>query len=69
MLRPQDELVWEPGATEATPDPACYTLTMKLSLTLFCLGCVLVAHGHGSHGHDAPAEGETIQQYAQRHVR
>jgi len=41
---------------------------MKLASTLFCLGCVLAAHGHGSHGNDAPAEGETIQQYAQRHM-
>jgi len=41
---------------------------MKLASTLFCLGSVLTARGHGSHGNDAPAEGETIQQYAQRHM-
>lgn len=28
-----------------------------------------VAQGHGGHeAHDGPAKGETIQQYAQRHV-
>ena len=71
MLRSQDEMVWELSATEATalPDPACPPPAMKLASALFCLGSVLTAHGHGSHGHDAPAEGETIQQYAQRHVR
>lgn len=59
------------GATEAAsvPDPACCLPTMKLATALFCLGCVLAARGHGDHGHDAPAKGETIQQYAQRHVR
>lgn len=41
---------------------------MKLASTLFCLGCILTVRGHGSHGHDAPVEGETIQQYAQRHM-
>ena len=71
MLRSQDEMVWELGATEARPsrDLTCCPPTMKLASALFCLGCALAAHGHGSHGHDAPAEGETVQQYAQRHVR
>lgn len=41
---------------------------MKLASAFFCLGCVLTVRGHGNHGHDAPVEGETIQQYAQRHM-
>ena len=72
MLPSQDEMVWELFATEAalaSSDPTFSPTTMKLAPTLFCLGCILAVRGHGNHGHDAPAEGETIQQYAQRHVR
>ena len=44
-------------------------MTMKIVLASLCL--VFVARTVRSHaGHDEePAKGETIQQYAQRHVR
>lgn len=71
FTRSEDEVVWEHFATEAAllTDPTSDPTTMKLASTLCCLGCILAVRGHGGHGHDAPAQGETIQQYAQRHVR
>lgn len=38
--------------------------TVCLSLLVLVQG----AFGHGGHGNSGPAAGETIQQYAQRHV-
>ena len=40
---------------------------MQGLFTLLLLGSVEFVRGHGG-GHDGPAAGETIQQYAQRHV-
>ena len=37
-------------------------------LYLSLLGLVPVGLAHGGHEHSGPAAGETIQQYAQRHV-
>lgn len=72
FTRSEDEVVlWERFChrSSASSRSNFLTTTMKLASTLFCLGCILAVRGHGGHGHDAPAEGETIQQYAQRHVR
>lgn len=41
---------------------------MKVVAAIAFLGSLRSVLAHGSHGGDAPAEGETIQQYAQRHV-
>ncbi|KAH9929731.1 uncharacterized protein B0H18DRAFT_995999 [Fomitopsis serialis] len=39
------------------------------SLAVFVFAYLAAAHGdHGDHGHEGPAAGETIQQYAERHV-
>jgi len=38
-------------------------------LCLSLLGLTQGALGHGGHENSGPAAGETIQQYAQRHVR
>ncbi|KAH8099734.1 precursor to secretory protein Ssp120 [Cristinia sonorae] len=42
-------------------------IVMQGLITLLLLGGVQLARGHGG-GHEGPAEGETIQQYAQRHM-
>jgi hypothetical protein len=41
---------------------------MKLLSSIGLLALVQAAYAHGGHGDDR-VEGETIQQYAQRHVR
>jgi len=41
---------------------------MKAVAAIALMSSLHTAWAHGSHGNDAPAEGETIQQYAQRHM-
>lgn len=41
---------------------------MRTSLFLSLISSSLGVLGHG-HSHDGPADGETVQEYAQRHVR
>jgi len=41
---------------------------MKVVAAIAFVSSLRSAWAHGSHGNDAPAEGETIQQYAQRHM-
>jgi len=41
---------------------------MKVVAAIAFVSSLHTAWAHGSHGNDAPTEGETIQQYAQRHM-
>jgi len=41
---------------------------MKVAVAIALVSSLQTVWAHGSHGNDAPAEGETIQQYAQRHM-
>lgn len=40
-----------------------------LAASLLLAAIAHCAYGHGGHEHSGPSQGETIQQYAQRHVR
>lgn len=57
------------------PRPLSFTHTETIILTMHLLaGIAFFASlravvAHGDHGHDGPKDGETIAQYAERHVR
>jgi hypothetical protein len=55
------------SAFPTAPPPTARPMRVITSLPLLVLANF--ASAHGDHGHGSPADGETMQDYARRHVR